>query len=172
MNSTLYDGLIADPWFGHEPHPQMPPFTGVSERVARVIAFVREPKDYNAPPEEHYRDTMLMKNLHALAWNHQHSVVFMWVDINKDEDNVALSLGFDNLHPAFFPCIALVMGNSVFIAPKTVTNSYYNIGKFIEGGYKTDSLTVWPVQRRLGPIGYAVKRVYRGITGVLLSIYG
>lgn len=21
MNATLYDGLIADPWFGFEPHP-------------------------------------------------------------------------------------------------------------------------------------------------------
>mmetsp|Transcript_9635 Transcript_9635/g.11388 ORF Transcript_9635/g.11388 Transcript_9635/m.11388 type:complete len:151 (+) Transcript_9635:24-476(+) len=150
----------------------MPPFTAVSERVARVIAFVREPKDYGADPAEHFRDTMFMKNLHALAWNHQHSVVFMWVDIDTDEDNIALSLGFDTLDPAFFPCMALVMGNSIFIAPKNVTTTYYNMGKFIEGGYKQDALTVWPVQRRLGSLGYSLKRTYRGITSALISIFG
>lgn len=145
MNATLYDGLIADPWFGNEPHPQMPPFTAISERVARVIAFVRKPANLTAPLEEHYRDTMFMKNLHALSWNHQHSVIFMWVDINKDEDNIALSLGFDQLHPSFFPCMTLILGNSVYIAPKKVTETYHNMAQFIEGGYKTDSLVVWPL---------------------------
>lgn len=136
MNATLYDGLIADPWFGNEPHPQMPPFTANNERVARVIAFVREPSDLAAPLEEHYRDTMFMKNLHALSWNHQHSVIFMYVDVKKDEDNIALSLGFDSVHPDFFPAMVLVQGNSVYVANKKVTETYASMSFFIEGGYK------------------------------------
>lgn len=150
----------------------MPPFNRVEERVARVIAFVREPSSLSAPLEEHYRDTMFMKNLHALSWNHKHSVVFMWLDIDKDEDNIAFSLGFDLLHPTMFPVMGLVLGNSIYIAPKKETETYHNMANFIEGGYKTKALVAWPVQRRLGPIGYSVKKLYRGVISVLTGIIG
>ena len=58
--------------------------------------------------EEHYMDTMLMKHMHALAKAFQGAVHFSFVDVNKDEDNIAFSIGVDTLDPAFFPCVMLI----------------------------------------------------------------
>lgn len=44
LNGTLYDSLIADPWFGspiHDVHKLTP-----EKKAPFVIAFVREPQDF------------------------------------------------------------------------------------------------------------------------------
>ena len=127
MNGTLYDSFIADPYFGHQPHPKMPPFNNEAHRTAQVIAFMREPGDYDSEYEDHYLDSVMMKNLHSLAFAYRHSVVFHWVDIKTDPDLIAFSLGIDTLDPAFFPVFTLIQGNSMYIAPKQVTYSYHNM---------------------------------------------
>lgn len=63
----------------------------------------------------------------------------------KDEYNIAFSLGIDLLDPAFFPCLVLVNGDSMYMAPQRVTHSYHNIAQFIEGTYQEDALTIWPL---------------------------
>ena len=100
---------------------------------------------------------MLMKNLHSLAWTYSGAIHFSWVDINTDPDLIAYTLGIDTLNPAFFPCFVLVNGDSVYIAPKKATHSYFNIAQFIEETYKTEALTVWPLYARVGSFGFLVK---------------
>lgn len=72
-----------------------------------LVAFVKEPKDYNAPLEEHFEHTMLMKNMHAAARSFKNKVDFAFVDCEKDPDNIAFSLGLDTLAPEFFPAVVL-----------------------------------------------------------------
>lgn len=91
MNGTIFDSIIADPYFGFVPIGKMLPEDYVD--MTFVLAFVKEPEDYDAPIEElrfeyefsarpdfirvfscyrmeHFMDTMLLKNLHALAWHY------------------------------------------------------------------------------------------------------
>ena len=63
----------------------------------------------------------------------------------KDPDNIAFSLGVDTLDPAFFPCVMLINGNNMYVAPKKMTETYHNLANFIEKTYKTHALTVWPL---------------------------
>ena len=105
-----------------------------------------------------------MKNMHALAKAYQGTVQFYFVDVKKDEDNIAFSLGVDALDPAFLPCVMLINGENMYIAPKRVTEAYYLLGNYIETGYKTQALTVWPLQRRLGPFSYVFKCAFRKAT--------
>ena len=92
---------------------------------------------------------------------------FSWVDMNKDPDGIAFSLGLDTLEREFFPVLLLINNESVYIAPKKATQSYHNIAEFIEGGYKTEALAVWPIQKRVGSLGFASKWVYRRFVGFL-----
>ena len=68
LNGTMYDKLIADPYFGFAPLGKMLPEGFVD--MSFVLALVKEPESYDAPLEEHFMDTMLLKNLHALAWHY------------------------------------------------------------------------------------------------------
>ena len=123
------------------------------------MAFVREPS-CDTPIEKHYRDTLLIKTLHVLARDYEGDVRFGFVDIVKDEDNIAFSLGVDTLNPAFFPCIMLVHGGNMYIGPARMVETYNWIGYFIEKGYK-EARSVWPIQRRLGTFTYPLKWIYR-----------
>ena len=173
MNGTTYDNYIADPYFGHQPHPKMIPKTPhVPDLVGHVIAFVNEPEDYNSPLEEHFVDTFMMKNLHNLAAVYNESLMFHWVDIKTDKDLIAMSLGIDTLDPAFFPVFTLVLGESVYIAPKKVVYSYHNMAKFIESDYKTEALAAWSIAGRIWSGGYVLKSVYRKLVRGLANFYG
>ena len=108
--------------------------------------------------------------MHVLAKAYKGAVKLGFVDIVKDADNIAFSLGVDTLAPEFFPCVMLINGNNIYLAPKKVTHSYHNLASFIEKDYKTEALTVWPLQRRIGTFFYGFKWVYRKVTGSILSL--
>jgi hypothetical protein len=144
----------------------------VPNLVGHVIAFVREPKDHDAPIEDHFVDSFLMKTLHNLAWNYQDSLMFHWVDVKTDKDLIAMSLGIDTLDSNFFPVITLVLGETVYIAPHKVSHTYHNIAQFVEGGYKTDALAAWSIQARISTTGYVLRTVYRKIARGLSNFYG
>ena len=130
-----------------------------AKKAPFLLAFVREPAG-NTPIEEHYKDTLLIKTLHTFASAYGDAVRIGFVDILKDEDNIAFSLGVDTLHPAYFPCIVLINGGNMYIAKGMMSDTSNRIGYFIERGYK-DAMSVWPVQRRLGTITYPFKWIYR-----------
>ena len=157
MNGTIYDKYIADPYFGSP--PQDVHMLTSTKKAPFVLAFVREPS-HDTPIEKHYRDTLLIKTLHALASDYEGHVRFGFVDIVKDEDNIAFSLGVDTLNPAYFPCIMLVHGGSMYVGPSRMVETYNWIAYFIEKGYK-EARSVWPVQRRLGTFTYPLKMIYR-----------
>lgn len=90
-------------------------------------------------------DTIFLKHLHALANNYRGDFNFGWVDVVQDEYNIAFSLGIDTLDASFLPCLVLVNGESVYIAPRTATFSYHNIAEYIEEEYAENSLSVWPL---------------------------
>ena len=57
------------------------------------------------------------------------------------------------------------------MAPRRVTEAYYLLANYVESGYKNHSLTVWPLQRRLGPVTYALKHMVRQVTNTIKSLY-
>ena len=74
VNGTIYDAVIADPWFGKKPRDETI-FGRKHVPVSMLLAFVREPEnidDINL--FESYEDTMLLKNLHALAYTYNGAV--------------------------------------------------------------------------------------------------
>ena len=60
----------------------------------------------------------------------------------------------------------------MYLAPHNVTHSYYSLANYIEFAYKTHSLTVWPLQRRLGAFSYGVKYIYRKLCSCVSFAYG
>lgn len=110
-----------------------------------LVAFVKEPEDFDAPLEEHYEHTMLMKNLHTVSRSFKNKVDVAFVDYHKDPDNIAFSLGLDTLAPEFFPVVVLFSKNTMYIAMKKITNSYFLLSNFIENTYQKSSLTAWPL---------------------------
>lgn len=120
----------------------------------------------------HWQDTLMIKHFHALAREYGDSVRFGFVDIIKDEDNIAFSLGIDTLHLAFLPVMIMVHGPSVYIAPKRHTETFKTIANWIEAKYKNETIGFWPLQRRLEGFPLTLKKTYRTVTNGLMALYG
>lgn len=114
----------------------------------------------------------MIKHLHALAREYHDNIKFGFVDVVKDEDNIAFSLGVDTLNNEFLPCIMLIHGPSIYIAPKRHTETFKTIANWIEFKYKNETIGYWPLQRRLDGFGLSIKRFLRKASVVIMSLYG
>lgn len=171
MNSTVYDRVVCDPWWGNSPHENLLP-KGFKKRPM-ILSFVREPYPFYTENkfEEYLRDNFLMKTLHLLAQDYEHYVYFSYVNMATDEDLIGATLGIDILNRVMRPVTVMIHENQVFLIPYEV-QSYSDFVEYIEGGYKENKILILPLARRTGTLGYVCKLVFRKIIDVFKVYQG
>ena len=88
-------------------------------------------------------------------------MIIAYVDVTKDYDDIALSLGIDMLKTTkHMPLFLLIQESQAFLAPP-LTITYKDVAQFIEGEYKNKSVTVWPLNHRFGVFFKFGKLMYR-----------
>ena len=171
MNSTVYDQVICDPWWGNSPHENLLPKE--FKKRPMVLSFVRKQDPLHTADmfEEYVRDNFLMKTLHLLAQDYKDYVYFSYVNMATDEDYIGATLGIDILNRIVTPVSVLIHENQVFLLPYEV-QSYSDFVEYIEGGYKTKAVILLPLARRAGTLSYICKLFFRKVIDVFKEYQG